>query len=316
MNTMDFQNELRLPNEEDRFFSFTDGQAQIKYHQVFPGIALMYEDMHCKSCTFHRKLSEDIFEIRHCREGRMEVNTKNGFFYMGPGDLSVCQPDEKHSISDYPLRHYHGITVILDAKKAPPCLSCFLEDVDVHPRCLLEKLCHGSGVFIARSMPSIAHIFEELYSVPERIRTGYLKVKVLELMLFLSGIDLQTDELAQRCFTRNQKVLAQEVSSYLHTHMEQKITLEQLTEHFHASGTQIKCSIKGVYGMPLSGVIRIQKMQSAAQLLRDTDLTILEIAGRHGYDNPSKFAKAFRETMGVTPKEYRTKPIQIETILS
>ena len=30
-----------------------------------------------------------------------------------------------------------------------------------------------------------------------------------------------------------------------------------------------------------------------------------EIAGRYGYDNGSKFAKAFRDTVGMSPTEYR-----------
>ena len=46
-------------------------------------------------------------------------------------------------------------------------------------------------------------------------------------------------------------------------------------------------------------------MKSAARLLRTTDETVLEIAGRYGYENGSKFAKAFRDTMGLSPSEFR-----------
>ena len=34
------------------------------------------------------------------------------------------------------------------------------------------------------------HIFSELYAVPAGIRRGYFKVKVLELLLFLSALDV------------------------------------------------------------------------------------------------------------------------------
>ena len=40
-------------------------------------------------------------------------------------------------------------------------------------------------------------------------------------------------------------------------------------------------------------------------LLRQTDRTVLDIAGQFGYDNGSKFAKAFRDTVGMSPTEYR-----------
>lgn len=292
--------------------SDTDGDALMQFHQVFPGIALIYEDVHAESCTIERRVSDHIFEVHHCRQGRMEGCTPNEFFYMGPGDMSICKMESGAATSHYPLHHYHGITVIIDVEKTPRCLSCFLEDVTVEPKALMHKFCGNAQTFIARSTPSIAHVFDELYSVPESIRTGYLKVKILELMLFLTRIDLKSDELECRCFTPNQKILAENVSSYLQAHMDERITLEQLADVFHCSGTQIKCSIKGVYGMPLYTMIRNQKMQSAAKLLQDTDMTILEIAGRYGYDNASKFAGAFKAVVGVTPKEYRNAPIVIE----
>lgn len=297
-------------------FPEADGDVFMHYYPVFPGIALVYEDIHSHNCTFHRCVSDQIFEVHHCREGRIEGATQDDLFYMGPGDLSICKPQSGHSTMHYPLHHYHGITVIIDVEKAPHCLSCFLADVNVQPKSLMHKFCDRSGVFVARSMPSIAHVFEELYSVPESIRTGYLKVKILELMLFLSSIDIQTDEFSHRCFSHNQKLLAKNVSDYLLEHMDQRVTLEQLAQMFHVSGTQIKASIKGVYGTSLYSMIRIQKMQSAAKLLQDTNLTILEIAGQHGYDNASKFAGAFKAVMGLTPKEFRNTPVPMENIFT
>ena len=40
--------------------------------------------------------------------------------------------------------------------------------------------------------------------------------------------------------------------------------------------------------------------------LRQTDRTVLDIAGQFGYDNGSKFAKAFRDVIGVSPNAYRS----------
>ena len=47
------------------------------------------------------------------------------------------------------------------------------------------------------------------------------------------------------------------------------------------------------------------KMHGAAVLLRTTDRTVLDIAGQFGYDNGSKFARAFRDVIGVSPAAYR-----------
>lgn len=55
------------------------------------------------------------------------------------------------------------------------------------------KNCSEKPYSIMRENISIEHIFSELYSVPENIRKGYHKVKVLELLLFLSGLDYKGD---------------------------------------------------------------------------------------------------------------------------
>lgn len=292
------------------------GEALVRRYQVFPGITLMYHDVHAQSCITFDEASDSIFEIRHCREGRMEGSTAGEFYYMGPGDLAIGRPESGTNSRYFPLRHYHGITITVNVEQAPCCLSCFLDDVNVEPRQLMKKFCSTATTFVARSQPSVEHIFSELYSVPEQIRKGYFKVKVLELLLFLSCLDVSTDELAQRCYSNSQKLLAKNVCQYLAEHMDSRITLEQLSDRFHVSGTQIKTSVKSVYGTSLYSYIRIQKMESAAKLLRDTDLTILEIAGRYGYENASKFAGAFKAIMGTTPKEYRNTPIETETMFA
>ena len=48
-------------------------------------------------------------------------------------------------------------------------------------------------------------------------------------------------------------------------------------------------------------------MEKAAVMLRETDMQVTEIAGTMGYDNSSKFAKAFKDVKGVTPGVYRKK---------
>ena len=58
-----------------------------------------------------------------------------------------------------------------------------------------------------------------------------------------------------------------------------------------------------VYGKPLYQCIRAYKMRVAARLLRETDRTVLDIAGEFGYGNSSKFAAAFREVLGARTYE-------------
>ena len=62
-----------------------------------------------------------------------------------------------------------------------------------------------------------------------------------------------------------------------------------------------------MYGISLYAYTRTLKMEAAAMMLANTDRPILEIAGRFGYDNGSKFAKAFRDVMGASPTGFRAQ---------
>ena len=46
-------------------------------------------------------------------------------------------------------------------------------------------------------------------------------------------------------------------------------------------------------------------MDTAAQLLQESDLPVAEIAHRVGYEDPSRFAAAFRRHTGRRPTELR-----------
>ena len=104
---------------------------------------------------------------------------------------------------------------------------------------------------------------------------------------------------------RSHAALAESVRDYLDTMQDRRVTLAELETHFHVSGTQIKKTYREHFGESLYADTRARKMRAAGELLRRSDLTVLEVAGRFGYDNASKFAAAFRAVLGASPTEYR-----------
>ena len=281
-------------------------ESRITAYTVFPGIQIVYRDIHSPNCLIRQKTTDVILEISHCREGRLEYEADDNCCYLMPGDIAIMHRHSADYSALFPLHHYHGISVIVDLSETPRCLSCFLADVTVSPHDLADKFCSDRPFFVARSGPGIEHIFSELYQVPDALKCGYFKVKVLELMLFLTALPVETDETPLKSCPRPHVLLAKKVYGYLIQNISDRITLEQLSSVFHVSGTTIKNSFKTVYGVSVYNFIRTQKMQMAAELLLQSDETVLEIAGKFGYENASKFSGAFRDVMGMTPNEYRS----------
>ena len=205
----------------------------------------------------------------------------------------------------FPLQHYHGITIGIREDAARQWLSRFMEDIHIQPLEVTGRLCGNGNSRIIRGEDCIEHIFAELYRVPEQIKKGFFKLKVMELFLVLSGLDVRRSKAAQYALPKSQVQLANSVAAYLSGHMDQHITIPELSKEFGVSDTHLKNAFKGVYGVPIFSYMRVQKMHSAAQLLIHTEKTIAEIAEEFGYSNTSKFSAAFQSVMGDTPGDYR-----------
>lgn len=105
--------------------------------------------------------------------------------------------------------------------------------------------------------------------------------------------------------TAEQKEVAEKACQLIMGNLEKHLTILELAKTLHVSPTQVKVCFRRVYGVPVFTFARARRMEAAAKLLAETDESILEIAGKIGYENGSKFARAFRDVMGTPPGRYR-----------
>lgn len=304
---------MDILKKKEYYISDENGDTEVTVYTVFPGVQLVYNSVHMEQFELSNTVKGTLIEIHHCKEGRIEQEFEDEFFYLMPGDLSIAIRSEAVQAFHFPLKHYHGITIAINTDIAPKCFSRFLEDVQVQPLNVAKRLCGERNSFIIRGNTVIEHIFSELYSVPEYIKAGYFKVKILELLLILNGITPDENKMPEHSLSISQVKVAKAAAAYLARHMDQHITIAELAQKFNVSDTYLKNSFKGVYGVPVFSYMRIQKMHSAAQLLMHTDRPVGEIAYEFGYANASKFSVAFQDVMGETPGMFRKKHKKINS---
>lgn len=282
------------------------GEGIMTSYNVFPGIEILYNDFHMGNCLNNKQALPNIMEINHCREGRFECDFQNGACaYLEEGDLSVNMLGNRTKNSCFPLEHYHGVAVVIDIDEAANSISSVLNDISIDLYALRDKLCFGNRCFIMRAKDSVEHIFSELYTVPDEVKYGYFKLKVLELLLFLSVVEV-SDSLDKRTyFNKNQVEIVKEIKKFMTYNLEEHYTLEELSNRFCIPLTAMKLCFKGVYGTSLYAFIRSYRMQVASGLLRQGTESVMAIANKVGYTNASKFAFAFKQVIGMPPLEYR-----------
>ena len=311
-----FGNEIRKLSENEKctvyFIENKTGNGIVTYYNVLPGIEVFYNDLHMYD-GFTRKYDQnsDVIEINHCRQGRFECLFKTGgYAYLGEGDLAINMLTNSNDTAYFPLSNYHGISIVLNVPEAINTINnqLFLfQDIKLDIKLLQEKIISNNGYFIMRATDTINHIFSELYNVPDQIREGYIKLKTIEFLMFLSTIDVNCQIEKRQYFSKNQVKKTKEIREFLINHLEKRYTLVQLSEMFSFPLTTMKKAFKGIYGTPILSYMREYRLQVAAQMLINSDLSISQISDNVGYENPGKFSETFKKHMKVSPYDYRKK---------
>lgn len=283
------------------------GDGLMTIYRVFDGVYLMYNDFHMSHCYSRFNSSSQIFCIDHCREGRIEHRTNNDMhYYMEAGDLRLDRRVHHNGDMYFPVSHYHGITIGFFPDYAEKAVREAMPGISVDLAALADKFCGKDGIYVLRKHPSIERIFSELYNVPAKIRMDYFKIKVMELLVFLRALERSEHKDERPYFYSGQIEKIKAVHKLLTDNPAENYTTEMLAKRFELSAAALKTGFKGVYGSPIYTYIRTHKMNVAASMLvTDRKKRIIEIASAVGYDNPSKFAAAFKEIFGMPPAEYR-----------
>ncbi len=294
-------------------FQNETGEGTITIYEVFPGVAFSYNDFHMRYYDSKFQPDRDLFCIDHCREGRLEYPAAcDAYSYVVAGDLKLDRRLTHTGHFEMPLSHYHGAMVSFDMETACQSLPLEMKDFPVDLRALQKKFCGGIYPYVVPGTASITHIFAELYAVPEKVRRPYLKVKILELLLFLDALELSAGVdgrgNGKPYFYKAQVEKVKAVGQFITQNMGESFTQEELSERFDIPLTTMKQCFKAVFGAPIGSYLTQYRMNRAAVFLRTKrEMSVAEIAGRVGYDSQSKFAAAFRRQMGMTPGEYRRR---------
>lgn len=282
------------------------GEGTMAIYEVFPGAVVMYNDFHLAYYNSAFQTTQDLLCIDYCREGRMEYTVgRNAYSYVEAGDLKIDRRLEHAGHFALPLSHYHGISIGFHLPSAAPEIGRMLGEYPLDLHVLQKKFCPGAHPRVIHGAPSVDHVFQELYAVPERIKMPYFRVKIMELLLYLDALELG-DEREKPYFYRSQVEAVKAARAYLTEHLDRHVTLEELSERFRLPLTTLKVCFKTVFGSPVNTYMRHYRMDRAAAFLRrEPSASVMEIAGRVGYDSASKFAAAFKAVKGVSPGEYR-----------
>ncbi len=95
------------------------------------------------------------------------------------------------------------------------------------------------------------------------------------------------------------------VVSYIRNHFHEPLKVRQLAAQAELSEYQFEQRIRRIFHITPGQLIQKVRMDAAVHQLGTTDQSIAQVALDCGYADQSSFTRQFKQTVGLTPAEYR-----------
>lgn len=279
----------------------------------FPDYLKSYPNMD-STCPLHISLNQlehgyrahrhDFLEFSYVIEGE-GVETINGVPHkMTAGTFTFVLPYQIHEIFTAPgskLVLYNcnfSMNLLMNPHKDGGLMA--LMDMSPLPSHLqLEKNQHYK----------MLQLVQELHE--EYISDKPWKLSLMQAQL--TGILISFDRIRQKKETRAvaapsaqlHKASVWPIIYYIHQHYQESLALSDLAVKFAMSLSRISEVIKETTGQSFVHFLHDLRMRHACSLLASTEMSVAEIALEVGYGSYPTFARVFKATKGIVPKEYR-----------
>ena len=225
------------------------------------------------------------------------------------GDLCFIQPHVTHALD------VNDESVIIDVLIRRSTFRAYFYSIlrgdNVLSNFFMSTLLKSSGMdyllFHTRNDLDLHYAFIELCSETfdqepyynELINAVVTKIFVLLMRRYMEGCELPAHQ------AENAEE-AMRITRYLLDNAAD-VTLTRLADDFHYSTEHASRMIKKITGQTFTELLTSIRLENAKQLLRDTSMSVLDIAIQVGYEGSDQFIRAFRKHNQITPIEYRRR---------
>ncbi len=257
-------------------------------------------DLPCFDHPLHHHPEVEVVWIRESSGLRM-IGDAVGEFQ--PGEAYLLGSGLPHLFSNQGSASNRAMSEVL---QFPPELftegSLLVEDLDP----IQDLLERSKGGFLLPNGDQIGLYLENIRTLrgPERWAAFFsLWAHVLNLEL---GEPLAGLEFAMQGRPLQSERI-QRVCSYIMTHYQEEIRMEEMASMAHYSPAAFSRRFKQATRRTFTEFLTELRLGRACTLLRETDEPILQISLESGFQNLSNFNRRFLNRFGMSPREYRKR---------
>ena len=265
------------------------GKSDCSFH-IFESVSSLDEAVH----------THDFIEFVYVREGGAKQNVNNIEFDVSKGDLIFINRGSTHAFSPNNSLSYYNICFAPDIETDIPLGT---DAFSVLQLTVFESLRHGCeyGVvsFSGSERNEIEALLNSIYA--EYKKNEDFKRAVLESYMSILLVKILRKTTSPN--TQNQNW--HKLSDYIDENLGADLSLSALSQKYFYNSSYFSRAFKEKFGMSLTEYIGKRRVGSAIKLLRETDLTVEEIAIKVGFPSKSAFYRVFAKVTGKPPSEYR-----------
>ena len=153
----------------------------------------------------------------------------------------------------------------------------------------------------------ILHIFIRLIDISKEESMVFSQMAscfVIQLLGLVNASALMMDKTKSR-----QELIIQAIRFKIQENWDKNLNFERIAAENNITYDWFRKAFKDTIGIPPGQYLLNIKIEKAAQMLRETHLTISEIATKTGFDNEFYFSRMFKNKMKCTASNYRRKEI-------
>ncbi len=146
----------------------------------------------------------------------------------------------------------------------------------------------------------ILHELEGKKLKNDSVIQSYINILLIELERVYSEIINKEDRLVPRHVK-----LANEYKCLVSHHFHKNLSVKEYAEMLNVTPNHLNDTVKATIGKTASSLIQEMTLLEAKVLLRQTQISIAEVAFHLNFEDPSYFGRFFKKLTGMTPFQYR-----------
>ena len=248
--------------------------------------------------------SHEFLEMGYILKGSATNITNGNKQRLTEGSMIIIDYDTNHIVVDK-SKDFYSVNMLFMPEYIDPSLFNCLSFKDVLRNSQINFIYYDDYYHFKDDegdiLPLIHKIINE-YNSNKHASEQYIRCLLIETFILL----MRKSEAKALQAKKSDKNFEQ-IVEYLRTHYAEHISLKDLSLKFNYSTATIYQMFQKNLNIKYADFLADIRINAACNLLKESNLTIDEIAYAVGYKDTGSFRKIFKSKIGVSPKSYSKK---------